>query len=270
MEKSILEYHRYQTFLGDWIKAQPKGGHGIRKKMAEAIQRQSVFISQVLHGDALLSLSQAQTLAGWMGLGRQETHFFMLLLEKERADTPALRGYFEEQMEAIREQNRHLRHRIEGQSGAIPEKDRLRYYSAWYYGAIRILTAVPGFHSREAISRRLQLPLDIVTSTLEFLAELGLVEQKGDQFHITSQDIFLGNDSHLISRHHSNWRLRAMQSLDRERTDEIHYSHAVVISVEDAARIKQQLMTAIEANRKLVANSGSEELFCVCLDFFRV
>ena len=129
--------------------------------------------------------------------------------------------------------------------------------------------SLPAYQSREAISRRLQLPADTVAATLEFLCDLGLVERRGDQFQITSKDIFLGNDSPLISRHHGNWRLRVMQSLEREKKDEIHYSNAVVISKSDVEKIKRQLLDAIDANRKLVAESGSEELFCVCVDFFR-
>lgn len=269
MKKSVFDFSDYSAFLTAWVQAHPKKGHGMRTKMAEAIGRQNVFISQVLHGDAHLSPSQAQLLAEWLGLSKAETHYFLLLVHLARADTAKLRAYYQEQLNSIREKNQQIRHRLEGKAEAIPEKDHLRYYSAWYYGAIRILTAIPAYQSKPEISQRLGLPLDLVSAALEFLTELGLVQQNGDQFKITSKDIFLGNDSALISRHHMNWRTRAMQSLERESKHELHYSTAVVISEKDAERIKRQLLDAIEANRKLVAESGTEELYCVCIDFFR-
>lgn len=269
MKKSVFEFNQYPAFLSAWILDQPRKGHGLRTKMAEALGRQNVFLSQVLHGDAHLTLTQAQTLTEWMGLSEAETHFFLLLVQHARADSAKLQAYFQKQIEAIREKNQQIRHRLEGKAEAIPEKDRLRYYSAWYYGAIRILTAIPGFQGKNEIARRLSLPLELVTNVLEFLTELGLVMREGDRYKISSKDIFLGNDSALVSRHHTNWRLRLMQSLERERKEELHYSTAVVISEKDAEKIKRQLLDAIEANRKLVADSGTEELYCVCVDFFR-
>jgi hypothetical protein len=67
-----------------------------------------------------------------------------------------------------------------------------------------------------------------------------------------------------------NWRLRGMQSFDRERPEELHYSTAVVISEGDAEKIKRQLLDSIEKHRELVKESGTEELFFVGVDFFRV
>lgn len=270
MNKAIFEYSAYPAFLKDWIGAQPKKGHGLRLKMAECLNRQSVFISQVLHGDADLSASQAQILGEWMQLSEGETHYFLLLVQQARADTPKLCEYYSVQLTRIREENLNLQKRLQGQTETIPEKDRLRYYSAWYYPAIRLLTAIPEFQTRAAIASRLQLPAETVSMVLDFLLQLGLVERKGDHFLITSKDVFLGNDSALITRHHANWRLRGMQALDREKQDELHYSTAVVISGKDAEKIKRQLLEAIEKNRALVKESGSEELFCVSLDFFRV
>lgn len=269
MNKSVFEYNAYNAFLTDWIHAQPRKGHGVRLKLAEVLGRQSVFISQVLHGDADLSPGQAQLLAEWMQLSESETHYFILLVQQARADTLKLAEYYGSQLARIREENLNLQQRLKGQTESIPEKDRLRYYSAWYYPAIRLLTAIPAFQSRAAIAQRLQLPADLVSQVLDFLLHLGLVERKGDQFVISSKDIFLGNDSALTARNHMNWRLRGMQSFERERTDELHYSTAVVISEEDAEMIKRQLLDAIEAHRKLVRDSGCEELFFVGVDFFR-
>ncbi|MGZ3737546.1 MAG: TIGR02147 family protein, partial [Bdellovibrionota bacterium] len=268
--KNIFEYSNYITFLGDWLRAQPKRGHGLRAQMAAALGRQGVFVSQVLHGDADLSLSQAQVLAEWMQLSASETHFLLLLVEHARADTEKLRAYFRAQIQKVREENLILKKRLGAEVEDIPEADRLRYYSAWYYPALRLLSAIPGYQTRAQMIQRLQLPADVVAAALDFLLQLKLVERQGDRFVISSRDIFLGSESALVSRHHLNWRLRCMQSLERESSSELHYSTAVVISEKDAEKIKRQLLDAIEKNREMVRQSGNDELFCVNVDFFRV
>lgn len=269
MNKSIFEYLEYREFLGDWIRSQPKKGHGIRTKLAEALGRQSVFISQVLHKDADFSLSQAQTAGEWMQLDRAELQFFLLLVQYARADTEKLRRYFQQEIAELKEKNLVLKNRLSGQIQNIPDEARARYYSAWYYAAARLLTAIPEFQTRNQIAKRLQISGELTDKVLSFLVEIGMVERSGHDFKITSNHIFLGNDSALIAQHHTNWRLRAMQSLEREEKNEVHYSTAVVISKADAEKIKRQLLDAIEENRKLAAESGSEELYCVTVDFFK-
>ncbi len=229
-----------------------------------------MFISQVLHGDAHFSLSQAQDVAEWMQFSAAETHFFLLLVECARADTEKLREYFRAQIRKVRDENLELTKRLEGQVEAIPEADRLRYYSAWYYPAVRLLCAIPKYQSRAQMVQRLQLSSEVVAKALDFLLQLKLIERQGDRFVIVSRDVHLGTDSALISRHHQNWRLRCMQNLEQATPNEIHYSTAVVISEKDAEKIKRQLLDAIEKNREIVRQSGSEELYCVNLDFFRV
>jgi uncharacterized protein (TIGR02147 family) len=270
MAISVFDFDHYGEFVKSWLKTQPRGGHGLRRKMADAIGRQSVFVSQVLHGDADLSLSQAQNLAQWMRLGLGETHQFLLLVQKSRADSENLKSYFSEQIQACRKQHLDLKTRLRGRVEDIPENDRARYYSSWYYGAIRLLTAIPEYQTAESITARLNLPSETVLGVLQYLVDLGLIEEKDGRYQITSRDIFLGKDSAMIGRHHANWRIRALDSFAREREDELHYSTAVVISEADADKIKRQLLAAIEANRTTVRESGSEELYCVSLDFFRV
>ncbi|MGZ3696344.1 MAG: TIGR02147 family protein, partial [Bdellovibrionota bacterium] len=158
MNKALFEYSAYSAFLKDWISAQPRKGHGLRLKMAECLGRQSVFISQVLHGDADLSASQAQILAEWMQLSDSETHYLLLLVQQARADTEKLKQYFAGQLTRIRDENLRIDQRLKGKTESIPEQDRLRYYSAWYYPAIRLLTAIPAYQTRGEIAKRLQLP----------------------------------------------------------------------------------------------------------------
>jgi len=268
--KSIFDYSDYQTFLNAWIVSQPKKGHGTRSKMAETLGKQSAFLSQVLHGTLDLSLSQAQTLGNWMKLSASELDFFLLLVQISRADTVDLKNYFKNQLARIREDQLELHKRLEKKTPQIELADQHRYYSAWYYGAARILTAIPKYQNKQALFARLGLHHEIGNRALDFLVKLGLIHQEGNSFKISSKDVFLPKTSDLVSRHHANWRMRAIQSLDREAPAELHYSSVSAISEKDLAAIKKILIEAIEKCKPVIRDSPSEELYCVNMDLFEV
>jgi hypothetical protein len=77
----------------------------------------------------------------------------------------------------------------------------------------------------------------------------------------------------MISKHHTNWRLRAVRSLERdaERKDvNLHYSGAVALSRSNAEKIRKLLLSTIEAAEPIIAESGEESGYGLCLDFFEI
>jgi transcriptional regulator with XRE-family HTH domain len=72
---------------------------GTKAQLAEAAECQSTYISQVLHGKAQLSPEQAERIARYLKLGKEETNFFMLLVHKERAGSKELKNYYLTQIE---------------------------------------------------------------------------------------------------------------------------------------------------------------------------
>ena len=67
----------------------------------------------------------------------------------------------------------------------LSKEDQATYYSAWYYGAVRILLTIPQTQTKERIANRLALPLSKVAEVLEFLLAKGLVRQDGNHYFIT-------------------------------------------------------------------------------------
>jgi hypothetical protein len=96
-----------------------------------------------------------------------------------------------------------------------------------------------------------------------------VIEKKG-RFVSGPVSIHLGNNSPMISRLHSNWRMQAIQSLERERPEELHYSSAVTVSRKHVPEIRKALVAAIEEVRAIVKPSPEECLYCYSLDLFEV
>lgn len=270
MKKEISEYHDYRAYLIDFIRNQPGKGHGFKSKIAEALGCRLAYLSQVLNTSANFSPEQAESLNKFFGHTSDESEYFHLLVSYERAGTFDLQQRLKNQIEKFREKRLVLKDRVDIKK-TLDIVDQATYYSAWYYAAIHILCTIKGFQNRENISQYLNLPVERVTEVLEFLIGVGLIHKEGGSYKAGVSRIFLGNDSPMISKHHTNWRMRAIDSLDKNLKSDLHFSTVVSIAREDAKRIKEQLVKDIEEARAVIRESKNEdELHCLCIDFFKI
>lgn len=272
MAKQIFDYQDYKAYLRELIRTQPGKGRGFRARMAEVMNCQRSFITKVLARESATDLSpeQGERLCSLLGLTSQEKHFFLLLIQFARAGTEGLREHVRDQMKEIL--NRRLQAEKDRQSRTVlsPE-DHMRYYSAWYYAAIRVAVSIPSLQTKEALCKRFQLPIATISSALEFLVSRGLIEQKGDRFmHCAQQQILLSSDHAMVTRHHANWRTRTLAALDREGSKDLHYSYVVTLSQEDALKIRSFLVETIKEVLNRAAPSKEETIYSFCLDYFEL
>jgi uncharacterized protein (TIGR02147 family) len=265
---SIFEFTSYKSYLA---KVLSPSGHsrGQRSRLAEALNCQTAFVSQVMNGDVHFSLEHAVQISSFLKHTSDEQHFFVLLLQRDRAGSKALREYFENQMKEIVARRQLIRERIHARPSLNAEA-QMHYYSAWYFAAIHILTSVPEFQTPDKIAAALQLPLPLVNSTLDFLLKHGLATFEKGQYRIGNARIHLPADSPMVSKHHANWRMKAMQSMEQNDPENLHYSLVISLSESDRETIRNMILKLIE-NTEPVLKASSEETMCFMgLDFFRV
>lgn len=269
---SIYEFENYKTYLIDWIKSRPSRGRGVKLAIAKACRCQSAYISRVLHGDAQLSLEQAEGINEYLHHSEEERHYFLLMVQKERAGLPKLRRYFVQQIEQIQQRRLVLKERFQVKM-TLSTEDQVTYYSAWYYVAMHILTTIPRFQAKETIAMHMGLTPQKTGEILEFLHSVGLVKEDRGRYTVGAARIHLGNDSGLIAKHHTNWRLKALQSLDRDdrtqKNEDLHYTSVVSLSESDFRKLKAKWIQEIESFNSVVKDSQEETLACLTLDFFK-
>lgn len=265
MEKSIFEFSHYRPYLRGRLEA--AGARGSKAQIASVMGVQATYVSQVLQENAHLSLEQAEAANAFFNHTTHEAHFFLLMVQMDRAGTKTLREYFRRQMDEILKARMVLIERL-GKSQQLEEKDRSWYYASWIPSAVHIATTIPTLRTVENLAQALRLPTEKILETLEHLEGIGLVRKEGLEFHPGQQQIRLGKDSHHILKHHTNWRLQAMQSLEREKINELHYSAVVSLSSSDVTKIKDLLLESIKNNVDIIKDSKEEELFCLTMDFF--
>ncbi len=156
---------------------------------------------------------------------------------------------------------------------ALTPEAQMRYYSTWYYSAIHVATSIPAYQTRDAIAAGLGIAPALVSECLEFLVEHGLVVMKKDRYLIGPVRMHLGADSAMVSRLHANWRLQALQSLERpvaRASHDLHYSTVLTLSHEDAKRVRETLLRAVDETEKIFRPSPEEVVYCVGMDWFRI
>lgn len=263
---TVFDYQDYKKFVNDWMATQPASGRGQLKKMAEHLRVSSVIMSQVFRGPRELSLEQAAGASVFLGLGELERDYFLGLVSYERAGTAELKSVYHRQNENIRGRAQSLQNRIKHQ--ALTEEDRATFYSEWFYSAIRLGSSIPGLGSVTALANHLKLDRALVAKAVDFLLRNGLLVRKGGQLELGPRVTHVGHDSPFVNRHHSNWRILGLQKLPATKPDDLFYTGPMALSKEAAAEIRAGLVELIERATAKAAQSKSEALRCLTIDWF--
>lgn len=260
----VFEYNDYMKYLSLILGARPRGE---RARFAKALKCHPTFVSQVFKGSADLSLEQATQVNVYLGHTKEESHYFLLLVSHARAATPALRAYYSDQLQEMAQKRLVLKHRLNYQKSLTAE-NQMTYYSAWTYAAVHMAVTVPHLRTKEALADYLNLPLKKISEILEFLTSVELVIEHAGKYKIGTASIHLGNDSPMISKHHTNWRMQSIVALEREDQKALHYSSVVTLARADQSKVKAIFIDAIEKARALIKDSPEECLCTYTVDFF--
>lgn len=265
MSPSIWTFGTYKGFLSSVVN---EGKRGFITRLSEAAGCQRSYLSNVIRSHIHLVPDQAYGICRYLNLDPDETNYFLLLLEKDRAGTPAYKKHLERKLHELRKERENLARRLD-RSPLQSEADQLLYYSAWYYAAIHILVSIPKFQSIGVVSRALGLDEQVVSSTLEDLSKMGLVVRSSSRWSFLSGDIHISKGSPLVSLHHSNWRQRAVLNSQAEK-DGLHFTMVQSVSKAVSNQIKEKVLALIEEASSLAGPSEPEDLLYLGIDTFQI
>jgi len=248
----------------------PRKGHGQLSRLATYMKVHTSFVSQVLKGPKDLSEDQAAAAAEFFSLSSLETEYFLILVRESRAATPRLRSLLDKQKAALKKEHERVAPRVDAQESPLSEDQKARFYSQWYYSALRLISSFDTVPSIEELSNRLSLSPKKIHEAYEFLLSVHLCHQEGTRIVMGNQRTHIDADSPLVGRHHSNWRLKASELSLRLGSDDLMFTGPLTLSHKDASMARKLHLEHIERISDLVKNSGSEELFCFNLDWFLI
>lgn len=265
----VYDHTDYVHFLSVRLKALPQA-RGSQAALAKFLGVQSSFVSQVLSRRAHLSREQAIKVAEYFALPFDEIRFFMLLVDAERAGSRSLENFYRTEIEALLREREEVQERI-GVHEQLADEAQTVYYSSWVYGAVHILSALPGTQTVDAIAAHLRLPKQQISSIVDWLKSNDLVVQNdAGQLSIGKGRIHIGRHSRHVARHHANWRIKSLDSLERAAQTDLHYTAFLGISSEAMALLKEKLMTFLQEIEPVIAESGEEKGVVLLLDLFEL
>lgn len=266
-EKFVFSFEDYREYLKHRLETSDRGA---RSALAKAIVCPVSHISQVLNGVSHLSLEQGELTNNYLGHSEEESDYFLLLIQFTRAGSPPLRQRLEKQMKRALEKRLNFQNRIDVQT-KITEQDQSKFYSSWHYQALHILATIPKYQTKKSMIQRLGISEKKISEVLEFLISIGLVRFVKDHYETTQQRIHLGSDSPLITKHHLNWRIKTIQTLEQENIDNsLHYSSVISVSEKDIVQIKEKIITNVSDIKKIVKDSPEEEIYCFSVDCYKL
>jgi uncharacterized protein (TIGR02147 family) len=266
---SIYNFNEYRGYVRARFAAMNKGGYGQSLKMAEHLGVHTTLVSQVLKGGKTFTLEQGSLAADFLGLTEDETDFFLLLIQEDRAASPALKKNLARQKEKFRQQSRKLENRLIGEMKLTEEKKAI-FYSDWIYSAVRQLTAIEGYSQPEQIAAYFGLTNRKIREVVDFLLTTDLLQEKNGKLAVGVRTTQLESGSPWINARHGQWRQRAIEGLHREDPVRMHYTCPMTLSVADAQKVREQIIKLLESVDKIIDPSPSEELRCLNIDWFKV
>lgn len=265
---SIFDYEDYRQFLEARIQEMPKRGYGQLTLLAKHLSVHTTLVSQILKGRKDLTTDQAATAIDFLGLTELEAEYFILLVQMKRAGNNAAKRIYSKQIERLKVQSYSLSKRIKAER-KLTEAQRATFYSDWRYSAIRQVTAIDEISDVTAITDFLGLPRKRVQAAVNFLLKTELCKLVGGRLRPGPLSTHLESSSPWIGVHHSNWRARALQALNQEALENLHYTCPLTVSKRDARVIREKIIANIQDINSIVDPSPSEKLYCLNIDWFQ-
>jgi uncharacterized protein (TIGR02147 family) len=268
MLSTVFDFKNYQSYLLFYF-GDKKNRKGLKSKAAEFLGSHPTLLSQVLHGKVDLNLEQAEKLNRFIGHSDEESHYFLLMVQKSRAGTKTLESYFQIQMNQVLKARRIIKKRV-GHVDSVSLENETKYYSSWQFSAVHVALSLPRLNQIESIAGSLGIPIRQVKTIISFLIQAGLVQEQDGKHILSRKHIHLGAESSNIKNHHTNWRIKAIQSLENQNRENFHYSSAVSLSRASVDAIKELLIQSLKDVNKVIQDSQEEVLYGFNFDFYNL
>lgn len=266
----LFGFEDYKKYLNQILDQPPIGGHGARARLSQALSCQTAYTAQVLRGQAQFTLEQAEKVNVFLKHSEEEAQYFLLLVQLARAGSAELVKRIRTQLKKYKEDRQNLGKRFKIKD-ILGGEEQARYFSEWYYAAVHALASTKGFENSDQIAQYLKLPRAKVQEVIRFLVETGILKkQRTGGWDVGSTRLHLKRESTLINRHHTNWRLKAVQSLEDYKTEDLHYSSIISVAEADRERIMSLVVELIEKSAKIINETEPTGASALCLDLFRL
>ena len=266
---TVFEFEDYKIFLRKRITQMPKNGRGELQRISKHLRMHSTRFSHVFHGDEHLTLEQGIGISSYFGLSELESEYFMVLLQWAKAGNEPLRIFFLKRKKQLKDRASQLSERLPSDR-VLSESDKAIFYSNWFYSAIRLACSLPDKQTIDTLHDRFLIPRDKIAEAIDFLKSTGLCVLSAEgKLKTGPKSTHLEGKSPLVSRLHSNWRIKAMERHPSLSNEELAFTSPMSIEEKDAHAIREVLIQMIEKACVYADTRRADTLYCLNLDWFK-
>lgn len=264
---NLFELENYKTIIQSIMEEKRKTQKGVSRKLAEYLNVHPSMISQVLMGNKDFSEEQMMLVTEFLGLPQLESQYLLILLQQERAGSTKLKKYYGGMKAEVRKKALSIHERVI-KNKTLSDKEKAIFYSNWLYPAVHLLSTLDKKPRFEEICERLDISAARAREILDFLIDHHMVVERDGVFSSGPVVTHLEKSSPFLPKHHTNWRLKAIQYSDKISDQELMYTASMSINKKDFAKVREEFLQSIQKMVKVVSHSPAEDIAQINLDFF--
>ncbi len=265
----IFGFSDYRAYLRKHIEFLKQSGTSNLTRIATSVGVHTSYLAHVIAGTKSLNFDQATELSDVLKHTPMEQEYFFTLVHLDRAGTQKTKKYWLSKKEEILAERSKVKSRV-GEHTELSDHDRATFYSSWIYGAVFSATFIDNGQTLDQTAKLFQLPRIKAEEILDFLVRTGICERRGSKHIPGTTFVYIGNDSPLVVKHHTNWRMKAIQKMDSREEKELFFTSPMSMSLEDFTKIRELLAKTIEKSLEICKASEAKEVVCLNIDFFRL
>lgn len=266
---NIFEFSDYRKYLRAWIANARKEKTSNVSRVAEVLGVHTTLISHVLSGTKDLSQEHLIILSREFRLTKTERDYFLALLNVAKAGTAELKEYWIEKQNSILAEKNKIGTRI-GDHEELTETEKTTFYSSWIYLAVFAASSISEGQTVTQIATRFGLSRDYAEEILDFLVRAGICEKFRDHYKPGKTMVYVPNSSPHVVKHHTNWRIKAIQKMDKRKEKELFFTFPMSIGSKDFDIAREKIAAVIKEITQLCRDSEPTEVACLNIDLFQI
>jgi uncharacterized protein (TIGR02147 family) len=267
-DESIYRFSNYKRYLEAHFKSRPKAGRGLLKKLGESLSMTSAQVSHVMRGDRELTPEQALGAAKFLGHNEVETQYFVELVSLARTQSHDLKEFIIKRLELLKAEGLEIKNQVPDHR-ELSDSEKAQFYSSWVYSATRLLSSLRPLQIEDLV-QEFNISRDRAAKISNFLVATDLCVKSSDGIRMGSRSTFVPRSSPFISKHHTNWRTKALEKAEQDLETDLFFTSPVSMSEADFQKFKVKLTELIKDFSSTVKDSPAEAVACLNFDYFRV
>jgi hypothetical protein len=203
-------------------------------------------------------------------LNDQESDYLLSSYDFKLSGSLFLRQKAHLKMKSLKGDAGKLSSQLKEATESLDNSIAFEYYSSWIYSAVNILLMVSEYQSFSKLKSRLKVNDDELMSVLSKLVEWGFVKKNKSGIESLEKNLHLDRMHPVSSIDHINWRIKAIEDIQKKKETSIHYSAIFSMSKKDFEELKKIITKDIKKHRDLIIPSKSEEVFVCNMDLFEL